>query len=91
MILLVGKPSYCTSLDRVTDWLWRFKAEFLRVNGADFIRDCEITLSSHYTTIRIGEREIDLSTISVVWFRRFFSYSDFNKIYFSKKTGFEDQ
>jgi len=91
MILLVGKPSYCTSLDRVADWLWHFKADFLRVNGADFIQDCDITLGPHNTIIKIGGREIDLSSISVVWFRRFFSYSDFKSLFFSETTGITKQ
>lgn len=91
MILLVGQSAYCSSLDRVMDWLWYYEADFLRINAIDFIKDCEIKISKDKTIIRIGRNEINLDAIGVVWFRRFFSVSDFKSIFLTEDTNINRQ
>lgn len=91
MILLVGQSSHCTSLDRVTDWLWHYNANFLRINGAEFIQHCDINITQHDTTLSIHGQKIDLSSVSVVWFRRYFSLSDFKSLYLKEDTSIKKQ
>ncbi|RYG39945.1 MAG: hypothetical protein EOO01_28470 [Chitinophagaceae bacterium] len=78
MILIISNSRNEPSTDAVIDWLTHFQTDFVRINTDD------LTIKENETAIRfpddnllhIAGRTIDLSEINVVWYRRWYDYSD---------------
>ncbi len=68
MILILSKGSHEETTDHVIDWLRYFKANFIRLNGEEFVRS--IFVDENY---KIWVKGVDLSEINVCWFRRWIS------------------
>ncbi|MCL2597661.1 MAG: grasp-with-spasm system ATP-grasp peptide maturase [Paludibacter sp.] len=69
MILILSNQGDL-STDYVTDWLYYYKANFLRINSFDLLNDnlfFDITTES----IAIGSNKLEVQDIKSVWFRKF--------------------
>ncbi len=81
MIALLSKENFDLSTDEVMDWLDHYNAHFLRLNGEDFTKSDK---TSTYTindecntlTLMIDGTSVNLSEVSIIWFRRWIRYGE---------------
>ena len=78
MVLIISQNKYEESTEAVVDWLSYMKVPFYRLNGIDFIKECAIEISKSNFEIKI--KDINLENVNVIWFRRWFSIDDFDKL-----------
>lgn len=83
-VLLISQSTSERSTDEIIDWIDYYGGEFIRLNGADFIRECNITIKNGLPSIS-NIPQVEWSEISVVWFRRWMSSSDYKKVFINER------
>jgi hypothetical protein len=60
------------STDHVINWLIYYNCKFLRINDNDILTSkFSFSLTQNNTYLNIGNKNIDLQAVKVVWFRKF--------------------
>jgi ATP-GRASP peptide maturase of grasp-with-spasm system len=68
MILILSKKNHETSTESVMDWLNFLGGKYKRLNGGDFLFDCNLILNNEGFFFK--DIEIPLDKIEVIWNRR---------------------
>ncbi|MBO9658363.1 MAG: hypothetical protein J7527_06020 [Chitinophagaceae bacterium] len=78
MILIVSNSRNEPSTDAVIDWLTHFGAKYIRINTDDLtVKDKATSVSiPDQDVLKIGGVEISVNDINIVWYRRWYDYSD---------------
>jgi ATP-GRASP peptide maturase of grasp-with-spasm system len=78
MVIIISR-SLEPSTDKVIDWLYNKKAEFIRINGADLVSPklpVTLTLSNNGFNFEIEhKKKINFSNVTSVWYRRDSTYN----------------
>ncbi|CAN5534437.1 hypothetical protein BH09BAC6_BH09BAC6_29060 [soil metagenome] len=94
MILLISQDSLEPSTEEVENWLHAMNADYIRVNGSDIVQmlSSSIAVNNSNTAVKFilsNGTELDLSAISVVWFRRWQYYPSFEAVSTTGDVAFE--
>lgn len=76
MILILSNSHHEPTTDHVLDWLMHYNAGFIRVNCEDAVdKHSRFSLNPATDKMVIGNQEIDMEKVNVVWYRRWYHYS----------------
>ncbi|MEX0595839.1 MAG: hypothetical protein WD512_04995, partial [Candidatus Paceibacterota bacterium] len=79
MILIFSYDSEESTTDEVIDWLDYVGEDFIRLNGIEFYKDCEINLSN--IGMKVELKGISWDQVDVIWLRRWMSSENSNKLF----------
>jgi ATP-GRASP peptide maturase of grasp-with-spasm system len=78
MILIISQDKREVTTNQVIDWLFYFSANFTRINGIDLYLNSLMEFSEN---LDVEISNCNLKHVNVVWFRRWYSMSNFQAIY----------
>lgn len=78
MVLIISQ-SQDGSTDHIIEWLLHYNYSFKRLNGVDFLKSLNLTISNNEFSVQTSG--IDWNAIDVIWYRRWMSAEESAKIY----------